>query len=371
MHQLVAVPAVGGTRFVDTLLSVWDAGDALAPLDPRLPPPAREALLAALAPSVVLDERGEVAERREGVPIEYGDALVVPTSGMTGAPKGVVHTHEGVAASAHAVNTALEVDPAGDGWLCCLPLAHIAGLAVVARALAAGTRLEVLERFDPSVVEAAAAERGATLTSLVPTALGRTDVSGFRWVVVGGSTPPDDPPPNVVASYGMTETGSAVVLDGEALPTVELDVRDGEVWVRGPMLLRCYRDGTVPVDADGWLATGDAGELDADGLLVVHGRRGDLIITGGVNVYPLEVEQVLREHPDVVDVAVYGVDDPTWGRRVCAAVVGAADEQELAAWCRDRLAPPKRPKTWLVTDDLPRTLTGKVRRDLLAERTTT
>ena len=86
-------------------------------------------------------------------------------------------------------------------------------------------------------------------------------------------------------------------------------------------------------------------------------------------MYPLEVEQVLREHPDVVDVAVYCVDDPTWARRVCADVLGAAVEQELAAWCRDRLAPPKRPKTWLVTDDLPRTLTGNVRRDRLAERT--
>ena len=87
-----------------------------------------------------------------------------------------------------------------------------------------------------------------------------------------------------------------------------------------------------------------------------------------MNVYPLEVEQVLREHPGVVDVAVYGVPDPEWGQRVCAAVVGTASTDDLAAWCRERLAPPKRPKTWMFLDDLPRTLTGKVRRDVLAQR---
>jgi long-chain acyl-CoA synthetase len=103
--------------------------------------------------------------------------------------------------------------------------------------------------------------------------------------------------------------------------------------------------------------------------LFLDGRREDLVISGGVNVYPLEVEQTLREHPAVVDVAVYGVPDPDWGQRVCAAVVGSAAAADLDAWCRERLAPPKRPKTWTFLDDLPRTLTGKVRRDELSRRT--
>jgi len=105
-------------------------------------------------------------------------------------------------------------------------------------------------------------------------------------------------------------------------------------------------------------------DLD-DGYLYLDGRRSDLIVSGGVNVYPLEVEQVLGEHPGVDDVAVYGIDDPTWGQRVCATIVGSATEADLTAYARERLAPPKRPKTWTFRPDLPRTLTGKVRRDLL------
>jgi long-chain acyl-CoA synthetase len=107
---------------------------------------------------------------------------------------------------------------------------------------------------------------------------------------------------------------------------------------------------------------GDLGRLDDDGYLFLDGRREDLVISGGVNVYPLEVEQVLLEHPGVDDAAVYGVPDDAWGQRVCAAYVGTATPAELDAFVRERLAPPKRPKTWHALPDLPRTLTGKVLR---------
>ncbi|MDP2774948.1 MAG: AMP-binding protein, partial [Nocardioides sp.] len=112
---------------------------------------------------------------------------------------------------------------------------------------------------------------------------------------------------------------------------------------------------------------GDLGRIDDDGYLYLDGRRSDLIISGGVNVYPMEVEQVLGEHPDVTDVAVFAVPDEQWGQRVCAAVVGTATEADLTAYARERLAPPKRPKTWHFLDDLPRTLTGKIQRDRLSE----
>ena len=121
----------------------------------------------------------------------------------------------------------------------------------------------------------------------------------------------------------MTETASAVVLDGHALDGVELRVVDGEMQVRGPMLLRCYRDGTDPRTADGWLPTDDAGELAPDGRLTVHGRRGDLIVTGGENVWPAPVERILAEAPSVAEVAVVGRPDPTWGHAVTAVVVPA------------------------------------------------
>ena len=146
---------------------------------------------------------------------------------------------------------------------------------------------------------------------------------------------------------------------------------DGLIWCEVPAHARFTYFRAPEKTAAAWrgsaFTVGDLGRLDEDGYLYLDGRREDLVISGGVNVYPLEVEQVLREHPDVVDVAVYGVPDPDWGQRVCAAVVGTASPADLDAWCRERLAPPKRPKTWTFLDDLPRTLTGKVRRDVLAE----
>ena len=151
-------------------------------------------------------------------------------------------THDAVAASARATSERLGVTP-DDHWLACLPLAHVGGLAVVTRALVVGTRLTVLPGFDPDAVMAA----GATHVSLVATALRRIDPTAFRTIVLGGAAPPADLPPNVVTTYGMTETGSGVVYDGRPLDGVDVRIDDdGEILLRGPMLLRCYRDGSDP-----------------------------------------------------------------------------------------------------------------------------
>ena len=292
MPNLVALDA-HGRRFVDGLREAWDAGDAVLPVDPRLPRPAAEALAAAL---------------RAGEPVEPGDALVVATSGTTGAPKGVVLTHDQVAASADASSAALGVDPARHRWLACLPLSHVGGLSVVTRAWHTGTPLDVHDGFDAAAVDEAA-RRGCTHVSLVGTALARIDATAWERILLGGSAPPADRPANAVATYGMTETGSGVVYDGVPLPGVDLRIEDGEVLVRGPMVATRYRDGTPVVDADGWLRTGDLGRLD-DGVLTVFGRRGDLIITGGENVHPDPVERRLRAHPAIADAAVVGRPDP-------------------------------------------------------------
>ena len=143
-------------------------------------------------------------------------------------------------------------------------------------------------------------------------------------IVVGGQQPPAGRPANVVATYGMTETGSGVVYDGVGLEGVEVSLRSGEVWLRCPMLLRCYRDGTDPKTADGWFATGDAGELDGDGRLSIQGRLDELVISGGENIWPAQVEAVLRRHPCVADVAVGGRPDAEWGVRLVAYVVPSA-----------------------------------------------
>lgn len=340
MRRLLPVEAIPGPGFVDALQRAWAGGDAVLPVDPRLPPPAARALVDAMR----VDE-----------PVEPGDALVLGTSGTTGEPKGVVLTHDALRASAVATSNRLRVDPAADRWLSCLPLAHIGGLSVVTRSLLTDTPLTFAE------------DEGATLASLVATQLRRRDVTRFRVVVLGGSAPPADRPANGVVTYGMTETGSGIVYDGVPLDGVEARAIDGELHVRGPMLLRTYRDGTDPKDAAGWLPTGDGGAV-TDGVVHVDGRLADVIVTGGEKVWPDAVERVLLRLPSVKEVAVAGRPDPEWGSRVVAWIVAGdpapgldalrdAVKAELPPWCA--------PKELVVVDQLPRTALGKVRRGAL------
>lgn len=369
MEALVAVVAHGGPGFADDLRRIWEDGDALLPLDPRLPGPARARLLQQLAADRVIEPDGTVTPLDGGVPIEPGDAVVVPTSGSTGDAKGVVLTHDSIRASALAVHAWLGIDPTRHRWVSCLPLSHVAGLAVVMRGLVTGTPVEVHGRFEAARVEAAA-EAGATHATLVPTALARIDASRFERIVVGGSAPPADLPANVVTSYAMTETGSSVVYDGLPLDGVDLRIVEGEIHVRGPMLLRCYRDGTDPKDTGGWLATGDLGHLDPHGRLHVQGRRGDLIITGGENVWPLPVEEALATHPDVADVAVTGMPDPEWGQRVVAHVVPTVPTSPptldgLRDHVRATLPAFMAPRELVLHETLPRTSIGKIQRAAL------
>ncbi len=375
MPELVALDLPAGQLFVDALRAAWDAGDAVLPLDQRLPRPAVQRLVSALHPGVVVDAGG-VHRRGGGIPTEPGDALIVPTSGTTGAPKGVVLTHLAVHASAMASSTALGVDPGRDRWLACLPLAHIGGLSVLTRALTTGTPCTVLDRFDGDQVEQSARD-GATLVSLVTTALLRCDTSGFRQVLVGGSAPPAHVAENVVTTYGMTETGSGVVYDGRPLDGVDVRIGDGstggdgEILVRGTMLLRCYRDGSDPRIAGGWLPTGDGGLLGADGTVTVFGRMAEVIVSGGEKVWPTPVEAVLARHAGVKEVVVWKRPDAQWGERVVAWVVAVdrAAPPDLGA-LRDlvaaELAPWAAPRELVVTDSLPRTPSGKVVRADLA-----
>lgn len=374
MRDLVALALPGGPAFLDALLGAWDNGDAVAPLDVRLAPPAAAAVLDALAPSVVVGPDGSRRRRPRGRPVETEDALVVATSGTTGRARGVVLSHDALRASALATSQRLGVDPASDRWLACLPLAHVGGLSVVTRAVLTGTPLVIHPGFEArAVTEATSGDRPATLVSLVPAVMGRIDPSRFRRVVLGGSAPPSVLPANATTTYGLTETGSGVVYDGVPLDGMEVSLGPGsEIRLRGPMLFRAYRDGSDPRSADGWLATGDAGEWDHLGRLVVRGRLDDLIVTGGENVWPEAVESVLLEHPAVAETAVAGRPDPEWGQRVVAWVVPAKDAaggpptlDDLRQLVKQRLAPWAAPRQVVLVERLPRTSIGKLRRAAL------
>lgn len=376
MRRLIALGMPAGPQFVRELRRALDSGDAVMPVDLRLSPAARARLLSAMRPAVLVEESGARHQLADQLPTEEGDALVMATSGTTGEPKGVVLSAEAVAASAFATNSRLGVDPATDRWWACLPLAHIGGLSVVLRALAAGVPLEVEAGFSPEGARRAVGF-GATLTSLVPTALRRLDddlAAAFRRIVLGGQAPPSELPPNVVTTYGMTETGSGVVYDGRPLDGVEVRVdEDHQVWLRGPMLLRCYRDGTDPKDGAGWLPTGDGGSFLPDGRLQVSGRLAEMIVTGGENVWPGLVEPLLERHPAVVAAAVGGRPDPEWGERVTAYVVTKGEVEaasllaELRETVREAFAAFAAPREVVLVDELPRTSIGKIRRESLAQ----
>jgi O-succinylbenzoic acid--CoA ligase len=374
--DLVAIDLPGGPDFVAALQREWEAGHAVLPMDQRLAATAKQAVYNALEPTVVISgdmvTSGRLDRQRRpgGRPVEAGDALVVATSGTTGTPKGVVLTHAAVEASARATTARLAVDPARHRWLACLPLNHVGGLSVVTRSLLSSTPCTVLPGYDPAAVQAQSGPD--VMVSLVATALLRTPAHFFHTVVLGGSAPPEGLPANVVTTYGLTETGSGVVYDGVPLDGVEVavDPDTGEIRLRGPMLLRAYRDGTVPLDAGRWFRTGDIGSIDPAGRLVVAGRRSDMIISGGENIWPGPVEDVLRTHPGVADVAVAGRPDPEWGERVVAWVVPSDPASppaldELRDLVGEKLARFAAPRELVLTSALPRTSIGKLRREAL------
>jgi O-succinylbenzoic acid--CoA ligase len=252
-----------------------------------------------------------------------------------------------------------------------------------------GTPLVVHPRFEAAHVEHEALSNGATLVSLVATALRRVDATLFRKILLGGAAPPTGLAPNVVTTYGMTETCGGIVYDGVPLEGVEVAVDDGtggttagvtgggtggvtgEVLLRGPMLFRAYRDGSDPLLPGGWLPTGDAGWIDGEGRLMVSGRIAETINTGGEKVWPASVEQAIAANPKVAEVAVCGRPDPVWGERVVAFVVLADRSdpvglEELRSHVAEQLPGWAAPRELVLVEALPRTPSGKIVRRLLA-----
>lgn len=364
MPELVAIDLAGGPQFVRVLQSTWADGDAAFPVDQRLPSHARLSLFDTIQPTIIVDREGR--RRIDGQPVEDGDALVIATSGSSGVPKGVILTHVALDAAAAITVQALGTS-SDDTWLACLPLCHIGGMGVVTRALHSGAGLVVHDSFDADRVAAAAAG-GATAVSLVATALARIDPDQFRVIVVGGSRPPTTMPANAWSTYGLTETGGGVVYNRRPLDGVRIKIAaDGQVLIQSPTTMRCYRDGTTTVDDNGWLHTGDLGTIDQHGQLSIAGRIGDMIVTGGENVWPTQVEDAIRSHPDVADAAVRGLVDAEWGQRVVAWIVPVrSTEPPSLEAIRDHVAAllPRfmAPRELRMVQAIPRTALGKVAR---------
>ena len=405
----VALLVPGSATYLEAVLGLLERGIVPIPLDPRLTSHERDRILTPLEPSLVVTDEADLARRvardwrwEGGLP---RSRPMHCTSGTTGAPKGVESglLEPDDARALVEEERALWGFAADDVNLVLSPLYHSAPLRFAMGTRLAGGRVVLPGPFDPGAVTSAVAAERPTSMFCVPTHLQRLfahwddvgvpDLTSFRLVAHAGAPCPTDvkhrlielfPPGSTWEFYGSTEGQFTACRSeewlerpgtvGRARPgrTLSTDP-DGTIWCAVPphARFRYFREPAKTAAAwrdtpDGPAFTvGDLGRLDEAGYLHLDGRREDLVITGGVNVYPLEVEQVLGEHPGVVEIAVFGVDDPQWGQRVTAAVVGPATDDELAAYARERLAPPKRPKTWVHLDELPRTLTGKVRRDAL------
>ncbi|NPC44312.1 class I adenylate-forming enzyme family protein [Nocardioides sp. zg-1230] len=405
----VALLVAGSPAYVDLVLALLADGVFPVPLDPALTPAERHRILAPISPDLVITSQAQVkrllaarADRSRSLPL---GRPVHCTSGTTGTPKGVWSglLPETEAAALVAEERELWGFEADDVNLVLSPLHHSAPLRCATGTLLAGGRIVVPGRFDPAAVTAAIERDRPTTMFCVPThmqrlfaywdAVGVPDLSSFRLVAHAGAPCPPQvkqrlielfPGGSTWEFYGSTEgqftaCRSEEWLDhpgtvGRARPGRTLTIDDdGRIWCAVPRHARFTYLGAPEQTAAAWRDTvhgpaftvGDVGRIDPDGYLHLEGRRTDLIITGGVNVYPLEVENALREVDGVDDVAVFGVPDPRWGQRVCAAVVGDATTDALDAHARSVLAPAKRPKDYLGVADLPMTATGKVRRDQL------
>ena len=398
---------------------VQDCGAAFLAYDP--PNAAKAAELAEMLPPLRALSVSEVAERPHRPSKSMNPGLdwvdlsalhtIIYTSGTMGRPKGAMLTFGNHFSS--AVGSALNLGLHGDDrWLACLPLFHVSGLAILLRGVIYGIPVVLHEEFDPAAANKSIDEEGVTIVSVVANMLQRMlEARGdrpysptLRCVLLGGGPVPRPLLEEcarrgvpVVQTYGLTETASQVAtlapedalrkLGSAGKPLFPMEVRIagedggfiprgelGEIVVRGHTVTPGYFNRSEETERalrDGWLHTGDIGYLDNEGFLYVLDRRDDLIISGGENVYPAEVEEALRSHPDVLDAGATGLPDERWGQVVVATISlrkgATVGQEELLQFCRERLASYKVPKRLRFAETLPRNAAGKLLRHALRE----
>lgn len=385
------------------------AGLAFMPVSSLLPRERREALLAAAGavarfgeggadPSPVLEAFSGAASVAAQAPEPEPEVeLVIATSGSSGEPKAVMLSPANLRAAALASAARLPLSP-GDTWLACLPLWHIGGMAILHRCARAGAAVLLHDGFDAARVAADLARHAVPHVSLVPAMLARLLESGapppsLKSVLVGGGElsatlcrRAREAGWPVMPSYGLTECCAQVATlhapgndwqpgdVGPPLPGVAVDIAGadaagvGRIRVRGATVMRGYLNpGLRPGEgmADGVFLTADLGRLDARGHLVVLGRADDMLVSGGVNVHPAEVERLLAACPLLQEAAVAGRSDPVWGDLLVAVYRGEAAPAAVEAWCREHLAGHLRPRAFLRVEALPLTPQGKPDRSAL------
>ena len=428
--DIVALMMPRGAAFVELVLACLAHGAVALPLNDRYPAPEvayflgdadpRLAILpaaigATVAPSCAWIAAEDVRARLDGAPdAPLGPslppdtpAMLMYTSGTTGRPKGALHDHASLGATIDALHEGFRWQ-ADDVLLQVLPQYHVHGLVVAQLgALRAGAHARWLPGFDADQVVRALDGTDVTVFMGVPTFYQRLlahpetpDVRGMRLFTSGSAPLPATTfeafrartGHTVLERYGMTEIGIVLANPyddrragavGKPLRDVELRIVDsrssaitsevGEVQIRGPSVFRGYLgrpEATAATVVDGWMRTGDLGHVDEDGYVHLVGRRSDLVLTGGFNVYPAEVEGALLEHPAVAACAAFGVPDPDLGERIAVAWIArdrGAPEPDLREFLRERLAAYKVPRIVERVDTLPRNAMGKVlKRELRA-----
>lgn len=384
----VAIDLSPGIEYVVLLHALMKLGAVAYPVNSRLAETERAAELERAQPALTLTGNPDLGTTEADLPLlgEHDlDALHcrILTSGTSSRPRPVGLTYGNHLWSAVGSAFNLGVEPT-DRWLCCLPLFHVGGLSIVMRSVIYGTTAVVHEDFDVDRIAASLEGDGVTLISLVATQLIRlleaeVDLLPLRAVLIGGGPVPEDVlaeaigrGATVVQTYGLTEAASQVTTltpaeaqrkmgsAGRPLLTTHLRIQDGEILVQGPTVA------PGAADEDGWLHTGDLGRIDEDGFLYVEDRLGDVIVSGGENILPTEVEEVLLRHPGVADAAAIGRADAEWQEAVTAVVVlregVGVSADELRSHCAAELAGYKVPKRVEFVAELPRTASGKLMR---------
>lgn len=429
----VGVLLLNSPKYVTTLLGVWKAGKTPVPLNYLLPPQElayiiKDSGMSALITSqffaqavaaikplfgdkglILMADAPDFAPKVSKTAGSYKDpALYLYTSGTTGKPKGVILTHRNLATNVDSCQRAGQFDHR-DSFLCLLPFFHTYAITgTILLPLLNGSKMVLVDRFQPMKVMKLIEDHAISVFLAIPSMYrvlahteGDFDLKSVRFPISGG-----EPLPIAVAEafekrfgvpifegYGQTEASPVISLNipakrkmgtvGAALPGVEIAIWDdqknpvdtdviGEIMVRGPSVMQGYYnlpEETSKTISREWLHTGDLGKIDTEGFVTITGRKKDLIISAGENIYPREIEEVLAQHPKVKEVAVVGVKDEVRGEVPKAFVIAregmTVDEKELRQFCRENIANYKVPKHFVVVPDLPRTPTGKILKRML------